>query len=440
MKILIINANKDHRHNFLTKIAYKINSGPILVLQQLAAATPRNHDVKLIDDRYDTTNYDADVDLVGISILTPSAPRAYNIADEFRKRGKTVVLGGYHPSALPKEAKQHADSVVIGEAESTWTQLLKDFENRNLESFYNTDLPVDPAAIPEPRNELLRIRPFISPVLTSRGCPYHCSFCSLSHLYGSDYRPRPIKNIIQEIERIDRRFLYLCIDASLTIDIDYSKALFRAMIPLKKKFIAYGSAPPLLKDDDLLKLSKEAGCINWSIGFETICQKSLTKDANKAYNVKDYADIVKKIHEYDMNVFGTFVFGFDHDTPDIFDNTLNAVYDLGLDSAEFDILTPFPITRLFHQLEKEGRILTYDWTKYDFHHVVFKPKNMTPKELFDGTAKVAKDFSSPIKSIQRIMDVAINTKALSNILAAISFNFLYVRFHREYQLIKQGKL
>lgn len=432
MKILLINANKDHKHNFKSHLLYKINSTPILVLQQIAAITPEKHSVKLIDDYHDPPNYDADVDIVGISTVTPSASRAYEIADEFRKRGKTVVLGGHHPSAVPKEAKPHADSIVIGEAENTWPHLLKDFEKGKLKPYYKSESPVDPSIIPEPRRDLLRVKSLFSPVVTSRGCPYYCSFCAIAHLYGRKYRPRPVEDIIREIEKIPRRFIVFVHDSSLTIDREYAKAFLKAMIPLKKKFITWGSAPILQNDDELLKLSRKAGCMVWGIGFESISQKSLRKDAEKKYAVESYQTLVKKIHKYGMNVHGAFVFGFDNDTVDIFDKTLEAVYELDIDSMEFSILTPFPITRLFHKLEKEKRILTYDWNKYDLHHVVFQPANMTPEELFNGVEKISKKFYSPQKTLLRITSNIFKRKQLLTVFATWSINFQMSRFHVEY--------
>jgi radical SAM superfamily enzyme YgiQ (UPF0313 family) len=420
-----------HRSDFSGKLLYKLNSNPILVLQQLAAATPEEHWVKLIDDRYDSPFYHSEIDLVGISTLTPSAPRAYMIADYYQNQGIPVVLGGVHPSAIPEEAKNHADSVVIGEAEESWPRLLEDLQNNSLQPYYTSTSYVPAEDISEPKREKLRIKPLFSPIATSRGCPYHCSFCTLTHLHGKQYRSRPIENIIQEIKNTHRRFLVFLHDASLTINKDYAKSLFKAMIPLKRKFIAYGSAPILLQNPSLLKLSKEAGCIIWCIGFESVLQDSLKDDAQKNYTVTDYELLVKKIHQHGINVFGSFVLGFDHDTSDIFDRTLVAAYDYNIDAAEFNVLTPFPITRLFHQLDREGRILTKDWSKYDLQHVVFQPKNFSSKELQNGVSHISRNFYSFDKTIQRIITVGITSKKFSNLLVVGAMNTIMARFHSE---------
>jgi radical SAM superfamily enzyme YgiQ (UPF0313 family) len=434
MKILLINSNMYHRHSYVSELLYKLNSNPILVLQQLAAATPLEHQVRVIDDRYDNPIVDETFDLIGISTVTPSSSRAYEIADSYRKRGIPVVLGGIHPSAMPEEAKQHADAVVIGEAEVLWPQAISDLQNGKLKPFYRSEQTMDPINIPEPRRDLLRLEPLFSAVAPSRGCPYYCSFCTLTHMHGNVYRPRPIEHVIEEIKHTPRKFLVFLHDASLTINRDYAKALFKAMIPLKKKFIAYGSAPVLDTDEELLRLSHEAGCVIWCVGFESVCQDSLKQDAHKGYSVENYERMVKKIHAQHMNVFGSFVFGFDHDTPAIFDKTLQAAFDFGLDAAEFNILTPFPITRLFRQLDSEGRILSKDWTQYDLHHVVFQPKLMTPKELYDGAASVSTRFYTPEKTLKRIADVTLKTRRYPNILVVGAMNVIMARFHLEFTL------
>ena len=286
--------------------------------------------------------------------------------------------------------------------------------------------------IPGPRHDLIKVNPIVSSLVTSRGCPYNCSFCSLTHLFGSTYRPRPIEDIVKEIKSNERKYFVLHNDSSLAIDKAYCKALFKAFIPLKIKFIGYGSIPVLLKNEDLIKLSKKAGCLNWGFGFETFNKNSIKKDANKGYNINDYEKLIEKIHKHEMGVFGSFVFGFDHDTPDIFDTTFEKVSDLGIDSGEFNILTPFPISRLFRKLEKEKRILTYNWKKYDFHHVVFEPNNMTKKELFEGCRKISKKYYSPLKMINRLTKVSLRSKDLIELFAVASLNINEYFFQKEY--------
>jgi radical SAM superfamily enzyme YgiQ (UPF0313 family) len=438
MKILFIAANKDHSESYSTKLFYKLNSSPILVLQQLAAAIPKQYAVQLLDDRYDKPDYNTDADIIGISVLTPSAPRAYNIADTYRKLGKTVIIGDCHASAVPEEAKKHADSVIISDAETTLPQLLKDHEKNKLKSYYRSKNTRD-ISIPEPCRNLIRIKPLFSPVVTSRGCPYNCSFCTLTHLYGQTYKSRTVEEIIHEIQTIPRKFLVFIHDSSLTIDPSLTKKLLKALIPLKRKFIAWGSAPVLYKNEELLKLSQQAGCLMWSFGFESINQKSLKNDANKQYQVKNYSKLIKKIHKNNMIAYGSFVFGFDNDPPDIFDTTLQTIQNYEIDAVEFDILTPYPITRLFKQLEQEKRILHNNWLKYDLHHVVFQPKKMSPQELQQGVKKIATYFYSPYETIKRITGSALQSKTILTTLASTATNTAMKRFHKEYKIITHTK-
>ncbi|UCH72237.1 MAG: B12-binding domain-containing radical SAM protein [Thermoplasmatales archaeon] len=280
MKILLVVSQSG-----ITKSAVRLIYPP-LNLQQIAALTPPEHKVDVIDEGFSTIdlkkNYD--YDLVGISCNTRNAFRAYDIADQFRKQGKTVVLGGYHPSALPEEAKQHADSVVVGEADETWPLLIKDQEKNQLKSFYFQNTPIDGEKIIAPRREITKNFYFLSVLQASRGCPMGCDFCAITNQkFGRLFRPRPIKDVIDEIKSLKRKGFSFH-DPSLTIDLNFTKSLFKEMAGLNKKFICYGNINVLGKDDELLQLASEAGCIGWSIGFDSLSQDSLNsirKTSNK---------------------------------------------------------------------------------------------------------------------------------------------------------------
>jgi len=426
MKILLISANFEHRHDLKTKLMAKFIINPSLVLPQIAATIPKRHSVCLIDDAYEDIDYDGNYDLIGISTATPSAPRAYEIADKFRENGKKVIMGGIHPSVLPLEAKEHADSVVIGEAEANFTQLLNDFEKGKLRDFY-VGWEMDGKKIPMARRDLRKIKPIMEAVQTSRGCPFGCEFCTITNFQGSTYRPRPLNELIEEIKGIERKFLIFIHDASLTIDMNFAREFFKKMKKLKKNFICYGNAP-MLMDEKFLKLSKEAGCIGWLTGFESISQSCL-KEAGKEYNSVDYEKLVKKVKKYGMSIIGSFIFGFDNDSPDVFEKTLEKVYDWNIDAAEFNILTPFPGTPLFDKLRREGRILTKDWSKYNLHDVVFMPRQMTPKELFYGVKKISKEFYSMPKFLARIFSIR---TCLSKFLFLSGINLAMRLFHKSY--------
>ena len=427
MKILIILAHSTTDTRFLTQFIYEYIH-PSLTLEQLAAITPNQYDLEIIDGRYQQINYNWDGDIVGISSRTVAANNAYKIADEFRRRGKKVVLGGFHPSFLPMEAIQHADSVVVGEAEISWPQLLKDFEQGNMKRFYYSD-PVDPKIIP-PAKRIKRKHNLVSaPIQATRGCPYNCSFCPIYKVQGLKLRTRPIDNIIEEIKTIPSKYLFF-VDNSLTIKPDFTKQLFRKMIGLNKKFSCYGNVNALAKDEELLKIASEAGCEIWILGFESVSQETINDIGKPTNIVKNYNTTIKKIHDYGMMIQGLFILGFDTDTPDVFDNTLNSIDNWELDKAGFAILTPFPGTSLFEKLEKENRIISKDWSKYNLKNVVFQPKNMTPEELFNGTNRILNKFYTVPHLIKRSLqdeNISFN-RILSRAISEISSKQFYKIF------------
>ena len=419
-KILLIQPSSDRHFN---KIFAKLFLIPSLSLEQVAACTPPEYEVKIIDESYEEIDWDGNYNLIGITSFTKDAFRAYEIADEFRNYGKKVVLGGIHPTLLPNEAKRHADSVVIGEAEESWPTLLKDFEKGELRPFYEWKRKVPPEKIPPAKryNKLIA-----GAVQASRGCPYRCNFCQLTGLNDTIHRKRPIEDVIYEIKNMDERILWFQ-DASLTINPKYTKKLFRKMIEerLNKKWIAFGNAIVLGKDDELLKLAKKSGCMAWMVGFETVSKKDIRK--NKGI---DFYKVVEKVGKYGMGVWASFIFGFDEDKPETFDYTYDEISSWGIESAEFNILTPLPKTPLFEKLEREGRILTKDWSKYNFDNVVFKPKNMTPMELKHGVEKISRKFYSISAILKRIIKVKNKSKNPLSFLFRISTNFDLRIFHK----------
>jgi len=362
----------------LSKIFY--SPRPIL-FHLLRSLTSGEHSVDIIQVRDSSdVDFSKKYDIVGITCITRYAFLSYKIADEFRKNGSFVVLGGYHPSALPWEAKQHADAVFIGEAEDTWPLFLKEYELGKPRPFYIPTKPVDLNKINLPMNIDDKGKQFA--IYASRGCPVGCEFCAISNMrFGRYFRKRNINKIIEEINAHSGKY-FVFRDSSLTIDPNFTKKLFKAMVGINKKFVAMGNINVLLHDDELLKLSQEAGCIGWLIGFESVNQESINEIGKITNKVDEYISAVKKIHDYGITVDGTFVFGFDHDTPDIFDKTYDFVQKSEIDRFLSMILTPYPGTPLFERLEREGRILTKNWDKYNMEDVVFKPKNMTPEELY----------------------------------------------------------
>jgi len=373
------------------KILYRYYSHLILIvdyyqiLLQIAAVTPRKHLINLVDERFEKINFDEECNLVVITTSTGFAMRAYEIADEFRRRGKKVVLGGYHPTMMPNEAKQHADSVLVGEVELTWPQLLKDFENDCLKPFYKQIEPIPPEKFPEARRDIIYKyrRPFAR-IQATRGCPIGCEFCRVPAFEGRALRKRPIENVVEEVKSVSQKIIFF-IDGSLTLDPEYTKALFRELRGSHKRFLCCGNTDVLAEDDELLFLAKKAGVVAWYVGFESLSQKIIDDIGKKTNIVEKYHNVVKKIHRYKMAVSGSFILGFDNDNLDIIDKTYNALYDLELDLAEINTLTPYPGTPLFERLDKSGRIISKNWFHYREGQTgtipPFQPLDMSAEEL-----------------------------------------------------------
>lgn len=375
---------------------------PTLYARQIAAITPKKHTVSVLSERYSKIDFDESYDIVNINFTTSTTPRAYKIADNFRKKGVTVVLSGLHASALPEEAKQHADSVLLGRGEINWLRFLEDFEKNKLEPMYQPINYNESTKIP-PTNIHLPGFVVTGAIEATRGCPYRCEFCPEASIPGGgNFYARSVDEVISEIKSIPQKTL-MFYDTSLTINPSYSKTLFKKMIGLNKKFFCNGNSDVLARDKELVSLSKEAGCLAWLVGFESVSQETIDEVGKKTNKVDEYFQTVKNIHDNKMAVIGDFMFGFDTDTPDVFDETLKVIKELKIDIADFCMLTPFPGTPIFNKLEKEGRILTKDWSQYSLKNVVFEPKNMTPDELTQGLRKMYYEFYSTPYTVKRIV-------------------------------------
>lgn len=358
-----------------------------LTLTTLAALIPdkENFDVKIVDGSIDPIPIDYPADLVAVSVLTGTACRAYKIADNFRQKNIPVVLGGVHVTILPEEARQHADSIIIGMAERSWPRLLSDFRDNKMQKVYCDDYPEDGILrdVPSPRIDLLRRSGYTVPdtVQATRGCKHSCDFCTVPVVWQK-YFKRPIADVIRDIKNLPGHIIVFN-DVSLIEDIEYAKELFTAMIPLKKKW--GGLATTLVaKDEELLGLMRRSGCIYLLLGFESANQNSLRK-IHKGFNrAEEYKITMSRLHYYGISVQGCFVFGFDEDDTSVFEHTIQMVSDLKIDIPRYSIYTPYPETHLFRRLEKEKRIISYNWNDYDTMHVVYMPKLMTPEELYDG--------------------------------------------------------
>ena len=411
----------------------KIISGyPIITLPHLAAITPDKHSVKIINENYESIDFDEDFDIVGITCYTMTAPRVYEIADEFRKCGKTVILGGYHPTAMPDEAKQHADSVIKGMAEVNWVRALDDFEKGELKPIYERDHNFDISKVPPLRRDLIKHNPFLGAIQTTRGCSNRCEFCAISSFCGNVIKQRPVKDVIDEIKNMPNK-IFIFHDPHLTLHRKYAQEIFKEMIRQKvnKGWVANGTTNILANvDEEFLNLARKSGCVEWFVGFESISQEALNNIKKNQNKVEDFKRMIKRVHDHGMTIQGGIIFGFDEDTNNIFDTTIATINDWELDVLEANILTPYPGTPLFERLNNEGRILTRDWSRYNQVDVVFQPKNMTVEELYNGSRKVAKEFYSPINLINKISKMVLTTKKFYGVIplaTSLAFRRYYKR-------------
>lgn len=358
-----------------------------LALPSLAALNPSDVEVVITDENIEEIDFDEKVDLVGITVPTFLAFRAYEIADEFRKRGVKVVLGGIHPSMLPQEAIWHADAVVIGEAENVWSGLINDFKQGCLKQFY--EFPERPCLdnLPLPRWDLLKNDKYKFHVLqTTRGCPYDCEFCTVKSFLGKKYRCKSIENVIKEITTllgIERKKIFF-VDDNFAADRARAKEILKKIIPFKIVYYIQATIN-IAEDEELLELLAESGCQNVFIGFESIFSESIKQmNKNQTNNADYYLQNIEKIQSFGIAILGSFIFGYDFDDESVFEKTVNFINQSNLESVVFHILTPFPGTRLFQRLKNENRILNTDWSKYDATFVCFKPKLLSPETLQNG--------------------------------------------------------
>lgn len=377
---------------------------PPLGLAMVAALTPPDVEVSLIDENVTVIDFEKPADLVGITSMTITARRAYDIADTFRAKGVKVVFGGSHPSALPEETGLHADAVVIGEAEGLWQKVIEDFKANKLQRIYRHLERPSLVNLPIPRRELFTkgVYDVANTISTTRGCPFACNFCSISNFFGHTYRTRPVAEILKEIETLHYKKLMVFVDDNIIGNPKFAKELFRALIPYKIKWVGQASMN-IARDEELLRLAAESGCRALMIGFETLSPANLVAMGKKVNVVDEYEDIIKKIHSHGIAIHGFFILGLDEDTEDVFESTFNFVKKTRLETAGFAWPVPYPGTVLCDTLDKAGRVVTKDWSQYE-NIPVFEPKLMTRERLKKGCDQVSCKFFS-IPSIWRRIGV-----------------------------------
>jgi radical SAM superfamily enzyme YgiQ (UPF0313 family) len=397
----------------------------LLSLLTVAASIYKEHEVQIVDEHIDHLDFDEDIDVVGVSFMTAHSPRAYEIGDEFLKRGKIVIFGGFHPTFMPEEAGQHCSAVSVGEAENIFPQILFDIEHGSLKKEYSSEKLVDMSTINEPPRHLLKKNSYITinAVETSRGCTNSCEFCSIHKFHKGEQRFKPINNVMSDVEKIKSNFI-LFMDDNLISDENHAKELFKALIPLKKKWVSQVSIK-IAENTELIKLAEKSGCIGIFTGLESINKLNLAS-IDKSFNkVENYIESIKKLHSHGIGVEAGLMFGFDEDDCSVFEKTMEFTEKAKIDAIQASIVTPLPGTKFFETLKCDGRIIDYNWRNYDFRHVVFAPKKMTPQQLQDGADWMIGEFYSTKRIINRIASNAFEGRLISTLIYTLPVNIAY---------------
>jgi len=373
----------------------------LLGLLSVAAETPPEHTVRIVDEQVEPIPFDAPVGLVGIGFMTALAPRAYAIAARFRARGIPVVFGGMHPTLCPDEAEDHADALVLGDAEGIWPQVVADVAKGRLKPRYRAPERPDLQGLKVPPRELLDPARYSTTyaVQATRGCPHACDFCAVSAFHHGCQKQRPVADVVAEVARIPDRF-FLFVDDNLTADRTYARQLFAALAPLRKQWVTQ-STLAIADDPDFCRAAAAAGCVGLFVGMETFREENLAGVHKTCHRVEEYRQAVATLHGLGIAVEAGIVFGFDGDRTDVFAATLRHLEELAIDAAQISILTPLPGTPAHRQMQ--DRLLTRDWSQYDFHHAVFRPAGMTAAQLKEGHDWITREFYQPWRIARRVL-------------------------------------
>lgn len=397
----------------------KYSRFPPLSLLTIAGLTPADRwEIIVRDEHIESSEVDEHVDLVGIQTYISSSSRAYALADRWRGRGVKVVLGGLHPTSLPGEAMRHADATVTGPAETVWAELLDDFEHGRMKPLYQGRSQGSAALVPLPRRDLMNQRGYLirHTMVTSRGCPHSCDFCYKSSFWGPTYyEPRPIGDLERELATVDDGLVFF-LDDNLLANRRHARNLFDV---LRGSGLVWQAAASLdvTRDPGYLEEAYEAGCRSLFVGFESLSAENMRGNNKNVNAVTDYAEACRRFHDAGIMINGSFVFGFDHDGPDVFNRTVEFAVEGKLLTATFHILTPLPGTRAFDRMEREGRLIHRNWDYYDTDHAVFRPLRMTAAQLEAGHKRAYRDFLSYRSVFRRSLGISAPLKRLAYNLA-----------------------
>lgn len=388
-----------------------------LVFAVLASLTPPEHEIVLYDEKLESIDFEHETDLVALTVDTFTAKRAYEIAYHFRERGIPVVVGGYHPSLIPEEARQFTDAVVIGDAEGQWQEVLKDAQKDELKPIYSSPtLPAMDGRIPD--RSIFKGKKYarLLPVYYGRGCRYACGFCSIYSMYKSNLRQRPLETLVDEIEALGSKTIVI-VDDNIFINRTITEDFLQAIKPLKIDWVGQISMD-IVSDLGLLDLIAESGCIAMQMGFESLTGDNLAL-MSKKWNLKhgEYQTIIREFQARGIMIYGSFIFGYDHDTPESFEITVDFAIENKFCLANFSPLSPLPGTKAYSQLQEEGRLLYDRWwldPTYRYGEAMFEPKGMTADQLTEGCYRARTKFNTYASIMKRSLDPNSNARNLKN--------------------------
>ncbi len=394
MKVkLILPALTESESPFWRPIKYSLF--PPLGLATLAAFLSPDDEIDLQDQHVEQLNLDDEPDMVLIQVYVTNAFRAYKIADHYRAKGAYVLLGGLHVTALPEEAAQHADTIFLGPAEESFPRFLEDYHAKRPRKVYRSFVRTL-HNLPHARRDLIKRNKYLVPnsLVVTRGCPHHCDFCYKDAFYqgGKSFYTQLVDDALAEIDRLPGKHLYF-LDDHLLGNKRFAGELFEGMKGMNRVFQGAATIDSIL-DDDLIEKAAEAGLRSVFVGFETFSPENLRQSNKKQNMAKSYADAVKRLHSLGIMINGSFVFGLDHDDKDVFSRTVEWGIENAITTATFHVLTPYPGTRLYQNMENEDRITTRNWDLYDTRHVVYKTRGLTAVELEQGYHRAYKEFYS----------------------------------------------
>ena len=387
-----------------------------LVFSILAARTPETFETVLWDERLEDIPFDTPVSLIAMTVETYTAKRAYQLAWEFRRRGVPIVMGGYHPTFMPDEVLEHCDAIVMGDAEGVWEQVLEDFMSGQLCRKYD-GTTFKPIASDNQDRSIYHGKKYapVNLVQYGRGCKFNCDFCSIRAFYGSSLRQRSVADIVSEIEQLERKHIFL-VDDNIFVDTQKSRELFHALIPLKKKWSCQVSID-IAQNSDLVKLMAASGCTGALIGFESLNVDSL-RQMKKGWGVKHqtYDEAIRVFQDAGIMIYGTFVFGYDGDTPDSFKEAVEFAVRNKFLLANFNPLTPTPGAPLYDRLMSENRLLHDKWwldETFRYGDATFEPLGMTAQQLTDGCYWARTEFNTYSSIFNRLLDVRTNINSVT---------------------------